>query len=40
VFEHYDHSLVIGDVVGGERFDREPLVYMARSFDWRLEPRG
>jgi flavin reductase ActVB len=40
VFEHYDHSLVVGDVVGGDRHAREPLVYMERSFDWRLEPRG
>jgi len=39
LFELYDHSILIGDVVGGRRFEREPLVYMDRTMRWRLEPR-
>jgi flavin reductase ActVB len=27
-----DHTVLIGEVVGGARFDREPLLYHARSF--------
>lgn len=40
LFELYDHSLLIGDVAGGEVSDGEPLVYLARSMGWRLEPGG
>jgi flavin reductase ActVB len=40
LFELYDHSLLIGDVSGGAVSDGEPLVYMARSMGWRLEPGG
>jgi flavin reductase ActVB len=40
LFELYDHSLLVGDVAGGEVSDGEPLVYMARSLGWRLEPGG
>jgi flavin reductase (DIM6/NTAB) family NADH-FMN oxidoreductase RutF len=36
LFELYDHSILIGDVAGGERFEGEPLVYMDRRMDWRL----
>ena len=36
LFELYDHSILIGDVVGGERSDGDPLVYMDRRMDWRL----
>ena len=36
LFELYDHSILIGDVVGGERTEGEPLVYMDRRMDWRL----
>jgi flavin reductase (DIM6/NTAB) family NADH-FMN oxidoreductase RutF len=36
LFELYDHSLLVGDVTGGSVTDAEPLVYMARSFGWRL----
>ena len=37
LFELYDHSILIGDVVGGSRSDGKPLVYMDRSMGWRLE---
>lgn len=40
LFELYDHSLLIGDVADGARGDGEPLVYMERRMDWRLEPGG
>lgn len=36
LFELYDHSILIGDVSGGERAEGEPLVYMDRRMDWRL----
>ena len=36
LFELYDHSILIGDVTGGERNGGEPLVYMDRRMDWRL----
>jgi flavin reductase (DIM6/NTAB) family NADH-FMN oxidoreductase RutF len=36
LFELYDHSILIGDVAGGSRFEGEPLVYMDRRMDWRL----
>lgn len=38
LFELYDHSLLVGDVTGGEVNEGEPLVYMARAIGWRLEP--
>ena len=37
LFELYDHSILIGDVVGGARYSGAPLVYMERSMGWRLE---
>jgi len=40
LFELYDHSILIGDVVGGARSQKEPLVYMERSMGWRLESGG
>ena len=40
LFELYDHSIFIGDVVGGSRSDGKPLVYMDRSMGWRLEEAG
>jgi flavin reductase (DIM6/NTAB) family NADH-FMN oxidoreductase RutF len=40
LFELYDHSLLVGDVTGGRVDPGEPLVYMRRSFGWRLAPRG
>ena len=36
LFELYDHSVLVGDVTGGDVRDAEPLVYMARSMGWRL----
>jgi flavin reductase (DIM6/NTAB) family NADH-FMN oxidoreductase RutF len=38
LFELYDHSILIGDVAGGARYEGEPLVYMERTIGWRLEP--
>jgi flavin reductase (DIM6/NTAB) family NADH-FMN oxidoreductase RutF len=40
LFELYDHSILVGDVVNGSRHERDPLVYMERSMRWRLEPRS
>ena len=40
LFELYDHSILIGDVVGGSRSNGTPLVYMDRSMGWRLEDAG
>ncbi len=37
-FRHYDHTLIVGDVVGGALGSGEPLVYMSRSMRWRLTP--
>ena len=36
MFELYDHSILIGDVAGGRRFEGAPLVYSERRMDWRL----
>lgn len=38
LFELYDHTILIGDVIDGARSDKEPLVYMERTMGWRLEP--
>lgn len=38
VFELYDHTLIVGDVLGGELTAGDPLVYMSRSMRWRLQP--
>lgn len=38
LFELYDHSLLVGDVTGGDTGGGEPLVYMSRTFGWRLVP--
>jgi flavin reductase (DIM6/NTAB) family NADH-FMN oxidoreductase RutF len=40
LFELYDHSLLVGDVIGGNVSGGEPLVWLERSFGWRLIPRG
>jgi flavin reductase (DIM6/NTAB) family NADH-FMN oxidoreductase RutF len=40
MFELYDHSILIGDVMGGRHEPGEPLVYMDRRMDWRLAPRA
>jgi flavin reductase (DIM6/NTAB) family NADH-FMN oxidoreductase RutF len=38
LFELYDHSILIGDAVGGAVSEGEPLVYRGRRMDWRLAP--
>ena len=38
-FDLYDHSVLVGDVAAGRHDGGEPLVYMERRMDWRLEPR-
>src|SRR3954454_16517309 len=38
LFELYDHSLLVGDVMGGVVEPGEPLVYMGRTMGWRLAP--
>jgi flavin reductase ActVB len=40
LFELYDHSLLVGDVLGGRIDGGQPLVYMSRSMSWRLTPGG
>jgi flavin reductase (DIM6/NTAB) family NADH-FMN oxidoreductase RutF len=35
-FDLYDHTILIGDVVGGEHYGGEPLVYLERRIGWRL----
>jgi flavin reductase (DIM6/NTAB) family NADH-FMN oxidoreductase RutF len=36
LFELYDHSILIGDLITGSRTHVQPLVYMERRMDWRL----
>lgn len=36
-FEQYDHTVIVGDVLGGSLGGGDPLVYMSRSMRWRLE---
>ena len=38
LFELYDHSILIGDVIGGRRDPGEPLLYLDRRMDWRVRP--
>ena len=40
VFDHYDHSVLIGDVLDGGNEDGEPLLWVRRRMDWRLSPEG
>jgi flavin reductase ActVB len=35
-FEHYDHTVLIGDLEGGRIEDGEPLLYARRRMDWLL----
>jgi flavin reductase (DIM6/NTAB) family NADH-FMN oxidoreductase RutF len=37
LFELYDHSILIGDVIDGRRDPGEPLVYLDRRMDWRVQ---
>jgi flavin reductase (DIM6/NTAB) family NADH-FMN oxidoreductase RutF len=40
LFELYDHSIIVGDVIGGRRAPGEPLVYLDRRMDWRVQASG
>lgn len=35
-FARYDHTVLIGDIVGGRAGDGEPLLYARRRMDWAL----
>ena len=35
-FERYDHTIIIGDVIGGAFEGGEPLLYSRRRMDWLL----
>ena len=35
-FDLYDHTILIGDVVGGRHFGGDPLLYLERQMGWRL----
>ena len=37
-FVKYDHTLLIGDLVGGRLEQGEPLVYARRRMDWLMQP--
>jgi flavin reductase (DIM6/NTAB) family NADH-FMN oxidoreductase RutF len=37
-FVRYDHTLLIGDLVGGRLEEGEPLVYARRRMDWLMQP--
>ena len=39
-FERYDHTILIGDVIGGVYEGGEPLLYSRRRMDWLLTPGG
>jgi flavin reductase (DIM6/NTAB) family NADH-FMN oxidoreductase RutF len=37
-FVRYDHTLLIGDLVGGRLEEGEPLLYARRRMDWLMQP--
>lgn len=39
-FARYDHTVLIGDIVGGRVGDGTPLLYAQRRMDWALQPGG
>lgn len=39
-FERYDHTILIGDVLGGRLAGGEPLLYARRRMDWLLSEPG
>ena len=39
-FAQYDHTVLIGDLVGGRLDEGEPLVYARRRMDWLMQPMG
>jgi len=40
VFAHYDHSVLIGDVLDGRHAGGDPLLWVRRRMDWRLSPES
>jgi flavin reductase ActVB len=40
VFDHYDHSVLIGDVLDGRHAGGDPLLWVRRRMNWRLSPEG
>ncbi|WP_439658837.1 flavin reductase family protein [Lentzea sp. HUAS TT2] len=40
VFDHGDHTVLIGEVTRAEVKEAEPLVFYRRLFDWRLRGNG
>jgi flavin reductase (DIM6/NTAB) family NADH-FMN oxidoreductase RutF len=40
VYTRYDHSIVIGDVLGGRHQGGEPLLWVRRRMDGGLHPEG
>jgi flavin reductase (DIM6/NTAB) family NADH-FMN oxidoreductase RutF len=39
-FTRYDHTIVIGDIVGGRLEHAAPLLYARRRMDWLLHPHS
>ncbi len=39
-FARYDHTVLVGDIVGGRVGEGEPLLYARRRMDWALQPGG
>jgi flavin reductase (DIM6/NTAB) family NADH-FMN oxidoreductase RutF len=39
-FDRYDHSILIGDVLGGRHAGGDPLLWVRRRMDWRLSPEA
>jgi flavin reductase (DIM6/NTAB) family NADH-FMN oxidoreductase RutF len=37
-YEHYDHTILIGDIEAGRFEQGEPLLYARRRMDWLLTP--
>jgi flavin reductase (DIM6/NTAB) family NADH-FMN oxidoreductase RutF len=37
-FVQYDHTILIGDLMGGRLEQGEPLVYARRRMDWLMQP--
>ena len=37
-FVKYDHTLLIGDLMGGRLEEGEPLLYVRRRMDWLMQP--
>jgi flavin reductase ActVB len=40
MFDHGDHTILIGEVTRTEVREAEPLVFYRRLFDWRLRGNG